>query len=89
MSSLVDPGFDEGNVLGGELRAFEGHGRLFETGDATIQSALLRPAGDNRNAMVAAAKRTVSRAHVETGCAERAMTTPAVVLKHWLNVSRK
>jgi len=86
VGALIDPGFDEGNLLRGE-RAVQRHRRLLEASDPAIQSALIRFARDNRRAAVAALQRAVARPQIEPGCLKLAMAGPAATLQDRLNVS--
>ena len=56
VSPLIDPRFDGGNLLRRE-RALHRHRGLLESGDSTIQAALLRAARNNRHTLIAALQR--------------------------------
>ncbi len=60
--TLIDPGFDGGDLLRGE-RAVHRHGRLLEVGDPAIQSALIGLPRNNRGAVVQPAAHLEYRRH--------------------------
>jgi hypothetical protein len=88
VSPLIDPRFDGGDLLRGE-RALHRHRGLLESGDSTIQPALLRAAGDDGRALVAALERAFARAQVETRRLEIAVTALARGVQDGPDVSRK
>ena len=89
MRTLIDPRFDCGNLLAGEL-AVHRHGRPFEARDAPIKPAFLRYARHNRRAFFAALQRTLERTQVELRKLHGlAMAFPAAILQNRLNVLRE
>src|SRR5262249_30636800 len=86
MRTLIDPRFDRGNLVAGEL-AIHRHGWPFEARDAPVQSAFLCFAWNNRRPFFAALKCALERTQVQLRKLHCfAVALQAAILQNRLNV---